>query len=156
ISVIMVPVYLVVTKFGMVNSLWGVILPGAATPTGVFLLRQYMLTIPDELMDAARMDNASEWQIYWRIIVPLALPAIAVLAIFSIMWRWNDFLWPLVILTQNEVYTLQVGLNAFQGELQIQWHYVLAMTVVTLLPITFVFAFLQKFITTGIASTGMK
>ncbi|MCG8511985.1 MAG: carbohydrate ABC transporter permease, partial [Rhodospirillales bacterium] len=116
ISVIMVPVYLVVTKFGMVNSLWGVILPGAATPTGVFLLRQYMLTIPAELMDAARMDNASEWQIYWRIIVPLALPAIAVLAIFSIIWRWNDFLWPLVILTQNEVYTLQVGLNAFQGE----------------------------------------
>jgi len=156
ISVIMVPVYLVVTKFGMVNSLWGVILPGAATPTGVFLLRQYMLTIPDELLDAARMDNASEWQIYWRIIVPLALPALAVLAIFSIMWRWNDFLWPLVILTRNELYTLQVGLNAFQGELQVQWHYVLAMTVVTLLPITFVFAFLQKFITTGIASTGMK
>ncbi len=156
ITVIMVPVYLVVTKFGMINSLWGVILPGAATPTGVFLLRQYMLTIPDELLDAARMDNASEWQIYWRIIVPLSLPALAVLAIFSIMWRWNDFLWPLVILTRTEVYTLQVGLNAFQGELQVQWHYVLAMTVVTLLPITLVFAFLQKFITTGIASTGMK
>jgi alpha-1,4-digalacturonate transport system permease protein len=156
ISVIMVPVYLVVTKLGMVNSLWGVILPGAATPTGVFLLRQYMLTIPDELIDAARMDNASEWQIYWRLIVPLALPAIAVLAIFSIMWRWNDFLWPLVILTRNEVYTLQVGLNAFQGELQVQWHFILAMTVVTLLPITLVFAFLQRFITTGIASTGMK
>jgi alpha-1,4-digalacturonate transport system permease protein len=156
ISVIMVPVYLVVTKLGMVNSLWGVILPGAATPTGVFLLRQYMLTIPDELIDAARMDNASEWQIYWRLIVPLSLPAIAVLAIFSIMWRWNDFLWPLVILTRNEVYTLQVGLNAFQGELQVQWHFILAMTVVTLLPITLVFAFLQRFITTGIASTGMK
>ena len=156
ISVILVPVYLVVTKLGMVNSLWGVILPGAATPTGVFLLRQYMLTIPDELLDAARMDRASEWQIYWRIIVPLSLPAIAVLAIFSIMWRWNEFLWPLVVLTRTEVYTLQVGLNAFQGELQVQWHYVLAMTVVTLLPITFVFAFLQKFITTGIASTGMK
>jgi alpha-1,4-digalacturonate transport system permease protein len=156
ITVIMVPVYLVVTKLGMVNSLWGVILPGAATPTGVFLLRQYMLTIPDELIDAARMDNASEWQIYWRLIVPLSLPAIAVLAIFSIMWRWNDFLWPLVILTRNEVYTLQVGLNAFQGELQVQWHFVLGMTVVTLLPITLVFAFLQKFITTGIANTGMK
>jgi alpha-1,4-digalacturonate transport system permease protein len=156
ISVIMVPVYLVVTKLGMVNTLWGVILPGAATPTGVFLLRQYMLTIPDELIDAARMDNASEWQIYWRLIVPLSLPAIAVLAIFSIMWRWNDFLWPLVILTRNEVYTLQVGLNAFQGELQVQWQFILAMTVVTLLPITLVFAFLQRFITTGIASTGMK
>ena len=156
ITVILVPVFLVVTKLGMNNSLWGVILPGAATPTGVFLLRQYMLTIPDELMDAARMDRASEWQIYWRIVLPLSLPAIAVLAIFSVMWRWNDFLWPLIILTRNEVYTLQIGLNAFQGELQVQWHFVLAMTVVTLLPVTLVFAFLQRFITTGIANTGMK
>ena len=156
ISVILVPVYLVVTELGMVNSLWGVILPGAATPTGVFLLRQYMLTLPRDLIEAARMDKASEWTIYWRIVLPLSLPAVAVLAIFSIMWRWNEFLWPLVVLTRSEVYTLQVGLNAFQGELQVQWHYVLAMTVVTLLPVAVVFAFLQRFITTGIASTGMK
>jgi alpha-1,4-digalacturonate transport system permease protein len=156
ITVILVPVYLVVTELGMVNSLWGVILPGAATPTGVFLLRQYMLTIPRDLIEAARMDKASEWAIYWRIVLPLSLPAVAVLAIFSIMWRWNEFLWPLVVLTRSEVYTLQVGLNAFQGELQVQWHYVLAMTVVTLLPVAVVFAFLQRFITTGIASTGMK
>ncbi|MGI9332804.1 MAG: carbohydrate ABC transporter permease [Gammaproteobacteria bacterium] len=156
ITVILVPVYLVVTELGLVNSLWGVILPGAATPTGVFLLRQYMLTIPKDLIEAARMDKSSEWTIYWRIVLPLSLPALAVLAIFSIMWRWNEFLWPLIVLTRSEVYTLQVGLNAFQGELNVQWHYVLAMTVVTLLPITVVFAFLQRFITTGIASTGMK
>ncbi len=156
ITVILVPVYLVVTELGMVNSLWGVILPGAATPTGVFLLRQYMLTIPRDLIEAARMDKASEWAIYWRVVMPLSLPALAVLAIVSIMWRWNEFLWPLVVLTRNEVYTLQVGLNAFQGELQVQWHFVLAMTVVTLLPVTVVFAFLQRFITTGIASAGMK
>ncbi|MGI9500366.1 MAG: carbohydrate ABC transporter permease [Geminicoccaceae bacterium] len=156
ITIILVPVYLVVTELGMVNSLWGVILPGAATPTGVFLLRQYMLTIPRDLIEAARMDKTSEWGIYWRVVMPLSLPALAVLAIFSIMWRWNEFLWPLVVLTQSEVYTLQVGLNAFQGELQVQWHYVLAMTVVTLLPVTIVFAFLQRFITTGIASSGMK
>lgn len=156
ITIILVPVYLVVTHLGMVNSLWGVILPGAATPTGVFLLRQYMLTIPRDLIEAARMDKTSEWGIYWRVVMPLSLPALAVLAIFSIMWRWNEFLWPLVVLTQSEVYTLQVGLNAFQGELQVQWHFVLAMTVVTLLPVTIVFAFLQRFITTGIASSGMK
>ncbi|MDE2912887.1 MAG: carbohydrate ABC transporter permease [Paracoccaceae bacterium] len=156
ITVILVPVYLVVTELGMINSLWGVILPGAATPTGVFLLRQYMLTIPRDLIEAARMDKASEWAIYWRVVLPLAAPAIAVLAIFSIMWRWNDFLWPLIVLNRSEVYTLQVGLNAFQGELDVQWHYVLAMTVVTLIPVIFVFAFLQRFITTGIASTGMK
>ena len=156
ITVILVPVYLVVTELGMVNSLWGVIVPGAATPTGVFLLRQYMLTIPRDLIEAARMDKSSEWTIYWRVVMPLSLPALAVLGIFSVMWRWNDFLWPLIVLTRSESYTLQVGLNAFQGELNVQWHYVLAMTVVTLLPVTVAFAFLQRFITTGIASTGMK
>ncbi len=156
ISVILVPVYLVVNQVGWVNNLWGVIIPGAATPTGVFLLRQYMLTIPDELLDSGRIDGASEWRIYWQIVLPLAAPALAVLAIFSVMWRWNDFLWPLIVLTRSEFFTLQVGLNAFQGELQVQWHFVLAMTVLTLLPITLVFSLLQRFITTGIASTGVK
>jgi alpha-1,4-digalacturonate transport system permease protein len=156
ISVILVPVFLVITSIGWNNNLWGVIIPGAATPTGVFLVRQYMLTLPDELIDAARIDGASEWRIYAQVILPLAAPALAVLAIFSVMWRWNDFLWPLIVLSRNEVFTLQVGLNSFQGDLQIQWHYVLAMTVLTLLPITIVFAFLQRYITTGIATTGMK
>ena len=156
VSVVLVPVFLVITQVGWVNNLWGVIIPGAATPTGVFLLRQYMLTLPDELLASARIDGASEWRIYWQIVLPLSAPALAVLAIFSIMWRWNDFLWPLIVLSHSELFTLQVGLNAFQGELNTQWHYVLAMTVLTLLPITIVFAFLQRFITTGIATTGMK
>ncbi len=156
ISVILVPVFLVITQVGWNNNLWGVIIPGAATPTGVFLLRQYMLTIPDELLDSARIDGASEWRIFWQVILPLARPALAVLAIFSVMWRWNDFLWPLIVLTRNELFTLQVGLASFQGETNVQWHYVLAMTVLSLLPVTLVFAFLQRFITTGIATTGMK
>ena len=156
ITVILVPAFLVVTKLHLGNSLWGVILPPAATPTGVFLLRQYMLTIPDELIDAARMDHASEWRLFWRIVLPLAAPALAVLAIFSVVWRWNDFLWPLIVLNREDVFTLQLGLASFQGELQTQWHYLLAMTVVTLVPVTVVFTFLQKYITTGIASAGMK
>jgi alpha-1,4-digalacturonate transport system permease protein len=156
ITVILVPVYLVVTSLGLINSLWAVVLPGAATPTGVFLLRQYMMTLPRDLIEAARMDKASEWQIYTRIVLPLSLPALAVLAIFSVMWRWNEFLWPLAVLTKSESYTLQIGLNSFQGELQVQWHYLLAMTMLTLLPVSLVFVFLQRFITTGIANTGMK
>jgi alpha-1,4-digalacturonate transport system permease protein len=156
LSVVLVPVFLVITNVGWNNNLLGVIVPGAATPTGMFLLRQYMLTIPDELLDAARIDGASEWRIYSQIILPLAKPALAVLTIFSVMWRWNDFLWPLIVLSRSEVFTLQVGLNSFQGELNVQWHLILAMTVLTLLPITVVFAFLQKNITTGIATTGMK
>lgn len=155
-TVILVPLFLVVKSFGMIDTLWGVIIPGAATPTGVFLLRQYMLTIPDELIEAARMDHASEWKIYWRIVLPLAAPALAVLAILSVIWRWNDFLWPLVVLSRQEVFTLQLGLSTFKGELNDNTHYLLAMTVLTLLPVTAVFAFLQKHITTGIAGTGMK
>lgn len=156
LSVVLVPVFLVITNVGWNNNLLGVIVPGAATPTGVFLLRQYMLTIPDELLDSARIDGASEWRIYTQVILPLSRPALAVLAIFSIMWRWNDFLWPLIVLSRSEMFTLQVGLNSFQGELNVQWHLILAMTVLTLLPITVIFAFLQKHITTGIATTGMK
>jgi alpha-1,4-digalacturonate transport system permease protein len=155
-TIIIVPVFLVINQVGLLNSLWGVILPAVATPTGVFLLRQYMLTIPDELLEAARMDHASEWRIYWRIVLPLSAPALAVLAIFSVMWRWNDFLLPLIVLSKNESFTLQLALNSFQGELNTQWHYLLAMTVITLLPITLVFAFLQRHITTGIASAGVK
>ncbi|WP_299652387.1 carbohydrate ABC transporter permease [uncultured Jannaschia sp.] len=156
LSVILVPLYSVVNATGLVDTLWGVILPTVATPTGVFLLRQYMLTIPDELLEAARMDHASEWQIYWRIVLPLAAPALAVLAIFSVVWRWNDFLWPLIVLSRRETYTLQVGLNTYAGELNVQWHYILAMTVVTMIPVVLVFVFLQRFITTGIAGAGIK
>lgn len=152
----LVPIYLVVSQLGMVNTPWGVIWPAVATPTGVFLLRQYMLTIPDDLLDAARMDHASEWRVYWRIVLPLSAPAIAVLVIFSVMWRWNDFLWPLIVLTRSEEFTLQLALNSFQGQLQTDWNHLLAMTVLTLLPITFVFAFLQKNITAGIAQAGVK
>ena len=155
-TIVLVPNFFVASSLGLLNSPWGVIWPAVATPTGVFLLRQYMLTLPDELIDAARMDHASEWRIFWRIVLPLSAPALAVLAIFSVMWRWNDFLWPLVVLSKTEDFTLQLALNAFQGELTTQWHFLLAMTVLTLLPVTVVFAFLQGYITTGIASSGVK
>jgi len=151
-----VPLFLVVSQMGLINSPWAVIWPAIATPTGVFLLRQYMLTIPDDLLDAARMDNASEWRVFWKIVLPLSAPALAVLVIFSVMWRWNEFLWPLIVLNRSEAFTLQLALNSFQGELQTAWSSLLAMTVLTLLPITLVFAFLQRFITQGIAQSGVK
>jgi len=155
-TIILVPNFFIAASLGLVNSPWGVIWPGVATPTGVFLLRQYMLTIPDELIDAARMDNASEWRIYWRIVLPLTAPALAVLAIFSVMWRWNEFLWPMVVLNKSETFTLQLALNSFQGELTTSWNYLLAMTVLMLLPVTIIFALLQRHITQGIASVGVK
>lgn len=156
-SIILVSLFFVVWSFGIFGSLWGVIIPAAATPTGVFLLRQYMLTIPDELLEAARMDAASEWLIFWRIVMPLSLPALSVLAILSVIWRWNDFLWSLIVpISDPEKHTLQLGLTQFAGEFNSDFHYILAMTVVTLIPITLVFVWLQRFITTGIATTGLK
>ena len=155
-TIILVPNYLIAAVLGLTDNPWGVIWPAVATPTGVFLLRQYMLTLPDDLLEAARMDNASEWRIYWRIVLPLSKPALAVLAIFSVMWRWNEFLWPMVVLGRNETFTLPLALNSFQGELTTQWNYLLAMTVVTLIPVTVIFALLQRHITQGIASAGVK
>ncbi len=155
-TIILVPNYLIAAVLGLTDNPWGVIWPAVATPTGVFLLRQYMLTLPDDLLEAARMDNASEWRIYWKIVLPLSRPALAVLAIFSVMWRWNEFLWPMVVLGRNETFTLPLALNSFQGELTTQWNYLLAMTVVTLIPVTVIFAFLQRHITQGIASAGVK
>ncbi|KKB12948.1 ABC transporter permease [Devosia geojensis] len=155
-TVVLVPTYMIVAQLGLVGNLWGVILPTVATPTGVFLLRQYMLTIPDELVEAARMDHASEWRIFWKIILPLSSPALAVVAIFSILSRWNDFLLPLVVLTRRESYTLQLALASFQTEYGIRYEILLAMTTLTALPLACAFIFLQRYITTGIASTGIK
>lgn len=155
-TVVLVPIFMIVSGLGLYNNLWGIILPSIATPTGVFLLRQYMLTIPDELLDAARMDHASEWQIYWRIMLPLSTPALSVVAIFSIMSRWNDFLLPLVILTKPENFTLQLALASYEDDTGIQYDLLLAMTCLTALPLALAFIFLQRFITTGIASSGVK
>lgn len=156
-TITLVGLFKAVNATGLSGSIWGVIIPGAATPTGVFLLRQYMLTIPDELIEAARMDAASEWKVYWRIILPLAAPALAALGILSVIWRWNDLILPLVaIATTKEAYTIQLCLLEFRGEHLSQEHFRLAMTMVSLVPSTLVFVFLQRYITTGIANTGLK
>jgi len=114
------------------------------------------MSISDELLDAARIDGARDFRVYWRIILPLTAPAMAVLTIFSVMWRWNDFLWPLIVINQEKFFTLQLALARFRGELVTDWNYVLAMTVLSILPITAVFAFLQRFLVQGIAATGLK
>ncbi len=156
-TITLVGLFKAINATGLMGSIWGVIIPGAATPTGVFLLRQYMLTIPDELLEAARMDAASEWKVYWRIMLPLTLPALAALGILSVIWRWNDLILPLVaIATTKEAYTIQLCLLEFRGEHLSQEHYRLAMTMVSLIPSTLVFVFLQKYITAGIANTGLK
>ncbi|MGY4720752.1 carbohydrate ABC transporter permease [Naumannella cuiyingiana] len=156
LQVILIPVYQMAYQLGLVNTLWGLIIPPAATPTGVFLIRQYMLGIPDDLIEAARVDGASEFGIFARVVLPLCGPPIAVVTIFSIMWRWNDFLWPLVISQQQDNYTLPVALAQFNAELIVPFNYILAMSVVSMVPVIIIFLFLQRQIVTGIASSGLK
>lgn len=156
LQVIFLPVYQVVSSLGLVNSLWGMIIPAAATPTGVFLLRQYMLSLPDELIEAARIDGASEWRIFLQIILPLCRPALAVVAIFSIIWRWNDFLWPLIVAQDESVYTLPVALARFSGQLVVPFNLVLAMSVLSIVPVVLLFLLLQRQIIAGIGQTGLK
>lgn len=156
IQVILLPVYQMVSSLGLVNSIWGLIIPPAATPTGVFLLRQYMLTIPDDLVEAARIDGAGEFSIYRRVILPLARPALAVLAIFSVIWRWNDFVWPLIVAQSEGLYTLPVALARFNSELVVPFNLVLSMAVLSMLPTIAVFLLMQRQIVTGIARTGLR
>lgn len=156
LQVILLPVYQVVASLGLVNTLWGMIIPAAATPTGVFLLRQYMLSIPDELIEAARVDGAGEFRIFARIVLPLCTPALAVVAIFSVMWRWSDFLWPLVVAQSESVYTLPVALARFNAEETVPFNLILAMGVVSTIPVLILFLIFQRQIATGIANTGIK
>ena len=156
LQVILIPIYLVVSSLGLVNTYWGMIIPAAATPTGVFIIRQYMLTIPDELIEAARIDGAGEFRIFARIVLPLCRPALAVVAIFSILWRWNDFLWPLLIAQKEELYTLTVALALLNGQLVVPYNIVLAMSVMSIIPVLFMFVFMQRQIVQGIAQTGIK
>jgi len=156
LQVILIPVYQVAADLGLVNSLWGLIIPPAATPTGVFLLRQYMLSIPDELIEAARIDGAGEFRIFLRIVLPLCSAALAVVTIFSVIWRWNDFLWPLVISQSQSKYTLPVALAQFNSQEVVPFNYILAMSVVSMLPVVIVFLIMQRQIVRGIASTGLK
>ncbi len=156
IQVIMVPEFLIASKLGLVDSWWGVILPRTAEAFGLFMVRQFMVSLPDELIEAARLDGASEFQIFRKVILPLSGPVIAVLTIFTFMWRWNDFAWPLVVLQDKSSYTVPLGLNLMKGQYFTDWTGVMSMSLVSIIPILLVFIFFQRYFIQGIAGTGMK
>lgn len=143
-------------ELGLNNTLIGVLLPGCVSALNVLLMRNAFLNLPYEIEEAAYVDGANVWQRFLRIALPAVKGTLAVVAIFAFMGAWDDFLWPLIVLSRRELYTLQVGLNTYAGELNVQWQYILAMTVVTMIPVVLVFVFLQRFITTGIAGQGIK
>ncbi len=156
LEVIMIPIFQVVKFFKMYNSLWGIIIPPAATPTGVFLARQYFLSLPNELMEAARIDGASEARIFLQLALPIARPLMSVLAIFSFMWRWNDFMWPLLVIRDMNKYTVQLALANFNGQFSVDWNSLLAMAVVSMVPVLVVFLIFQRQFVKGMVVSGMK
>jgi multiple sugar transport system permease protein len=141
---------------GWINSYWGLVVPGAVGAFGIFMLRQFFETLPRELEDAARIDGAGELRIFWQIMLPLAMPAVATLAVFSFQAGWNAFLWPLLITTTDEMRTIQLGLTVFVQQYSTQWDQLMAATVVATLPIIAVFAVGQRLLVRGIAFTGLK
>lgn len=148
--------FTVIRKLGLYNSLWGAILPTVATPTGVFIMRQFFMEIPDSLLEAARIDGASELTIFSRIMFPLAKPVIAALTVFSFMWRWNDFIWPLISLSDPKKFTLPLIVANYAGELSIDWSSLLAASVISMIPVLAIFLLFQNYFIKGIAGTGSK
>ncbi|GKQ39023.1 sugar ABC transporter permease [Streptomyces sp. A012304] len=152
-----VPLFVVVTNLGLSGSLLGLILPFLATPFGVFLMRQFISTLPDELIDAARVDGCRELAIFWKVILPLTKPALATLGIITFLGSWNNFLWPLVVAQNENQYTLPVGLAlASSGQDFTLFGILLAGAVVVLLPVIVVFLLFQRQFIAGIATTGLK
>jgi multiple sugar transport system permease protein len=155
-QVTMLPVFLLLNKLGLLNTYFGIIIPGMASIFGIFLIRQYLQSIPDSLLEAARLDGAREFTIYWRIILPLAKPVLVTLALFTFMGTWNDFLWPLIVMTRENMYTLPVALANLLGEHVPDPELMMAGSVITTMPVLVVFMFMQRYYIQGILLGGIK
>lgn len=151
-----VPNFVIVDKLGWINTLYPMIFPGLSGVFGVFLLRQFMLSIPKDLDEAAYMDGASRFYVYYKVIVPLCKPAMATLAIFSFQGSWNDFMWPLIVTDLTEWRTLTAGLSIFLGNHNTDYGVLMAGAIISALPVLIVFILLQKYFVEGITLTGMK
>ncbi len=163
ISTLMIPTEMLVIpwyalsramKWG--NTYWGIMFPGMISAFGVFLMRQFMSTLPDDLIDAARIDGRSEFSIFLFVALPLVTPALATLAIFNFVGNWNAFLWPLIVASKPKMFTIPVGLANFSGEAGSDWHLIMTGATVAMVPLVIVFLLFQKQIIRGIAMTGLK
>jgi len=154
--VTLIPVFFIVRQLGWIDSYQGLVVPGLTSAYGIFLMRQFIITLPDELIDAARIDGASELRIYWRIIIPLSKPALATLGTFTFIGAWNNFLWPLLVLNSRELMTLPLGINSMKSLYADNTNLLMAGTAVSVLPMLVVFIFLQRYFIQGIALTGLK
>lgn len=148
--------FTVISEIGLYNNIWGVILPVVTTTTGIFMYRQHYMSIPLSLVESARLDGASEFKIFTHIMMPLGSAVTVTLIIFSFVWRWNDYVLPLIVLSDQKKFTIQIAIKSFIGTMGVNWNAILAASILSILPIIIIFMFLQKYITGGIATTGVK
>jgi alpha-1,4-digalacturonate transport system permease protein len=156
IQLTMIPNFIIVSKLGLLNSYTGLILPPCAEAFGLFLSRQFIAEIPDELIESGRIDGASEFSIFSKIVFPNVRPLMGVLVIFTVMWRWNDFQWPLIVLSDSKMYTVQLGLSMLNGVNYVNWNDLMSAAIISILPVLVVFFIFQKQFVQGIAFTGIK
>jgi multiple sugar transport system permease protein len=154
-QVTLIPNFLIVKYLGWIDTYQALIIPQIFSAFGTFLLRQFFLTIPNELEDAARIDGASAFAIYWRIVLPLSGPALATLGVFTFTAQWNNFLWPLIVINDEQMRTLTVGLRALVGQFTVQYPLLMAGSVISILPMLIIFVVAQRFFVRGIALTGL-
>ncbi|NED98630.1 carbohydrate ABC transporter permease [Phytoactinopolyspora halotolerans] len=154
--VFLMPNYLIVDAVGWLDTMWALVVPSAASAFGVFFLRQFFLSLPPELEEAAVVDGANRWQTFWRIVVPLSKPPLATLAVLSFLTSWNDFLWPLYVLFNPENLTLPAGLATLQGSYATDYPAIMAGAVLASVPVLLVYAFCQRYIIAGVSRSGLK
>jgi len=152
----MIPGYLILAKLGLINNLLGLIIPAAIDAFGIFLFRQFALSIPNELIDAARVDGAGEFYIFRRIVLPQLGPALATFGMLTFMFNWNAYLWPLIVLTEKNVRTLPIILTWYSSRMVSNDHLTMAASVLVILPVLFIFLLVQRWIVEGIALSGLK
>jgi multiple sugar transport system permease protein len=155
-EMLVLPWYSMARHFGWLDTYWGIAFPGLMTGFGTFLMKQFFEDVPDELLDAGRLDGLNEFQVWWQVAMPLVVPALAALAIFTFLGNWTAFLWPLIAITDRNLYTLPVGLASFSGEFQTEWEMVMTGASVATIPTIVVFLLLQRYIIRGIALAGLK
>jgi len=157
-EMLIIPWYIMSVRFHWADTYWGIVFPGVITASGVFLMRQFMQGVPNDLIDAARIDGLSEFGIFWRIAVPLVKPAIAALCIFNFLGNWNAYIWPLIVTSVRQMYTLPVGLAFFSGEslYDYEWNLIMTGATLSVVPLLTIFVIFQRQIIKGIALTGLK
>lgn len=155
-EMLVIPWYLMSANFGWLDSYWGIMFPGMMTAFGTFLMKQFFETVPDDFIEAARMDGLNEFTIWWKIAMPLVTPALSALAIFTFLGNWTAFFWPLISTTSKELYTLPVGLTSFAVEQAIQWEMIMTGAAIATIPTLVVFLALQRYIVRGVMLAGLK